>query len=232
VSRLARAPVYGFDRHSAREGAAALAYQNRIPVPRQMHAVERTRQLFAGALDYPRPTGTGDYGVRAQMPATGGDRERSLLFFHGTARAEKLWPQEHWVALARLAGDSGYRVWLPWGSDAEHRRADAIAAAADNAHVLPKLDLLGLASLLLEVQGSVAVDTGLGHLAAALDVPSVSLYGPTSIELIGSYGANQCHALSPLAGQPGTSPEAMMAAIQPDAVWQALAPVLPEAPLR
>ena len=51
VSRLARAPVYGFDRHSAREGAAALAYQNRIPVPRQMHAVERTRQLFAGALD-------------------------------------------------------------------------------------------------------------------------------------------------------------------------------------
>ena len=161
------------------------------------------------------------------MPATGSDRERSLLFFHGTARPEKLWPQDHWVALARLAGAQGYRVWLPWGSGAEHQRAEAIAAAADNAQALPKLDLLGLASLLLQVQGSVAVDTGLGHLAAALDVPSVSLYGPTSTELIGSYGGNQTHLVSPLAGETGAEPEAMMAAIEPVAVWQALESMLP-----
>ena len=227
VARMARAPVYGFDRHSARESAVALAYRYKIPVPRQLHAVERTRQLFARVLDYPLPTGTGDYGVRAQMPVVGGDREPSLLFFHGTARPEKLWPEDHWVALARQAGSHGYHVWLPWGSDAEHRRAEAIAAAVDNAQALPKLDLLGLASLLLEVQGSVAVDTGLGHLAAALDVPSVSLYGPTSTELIGSYGGNQVHLVSPLAREAGATPEAMMAAIAPETVWQALEPLVP-----
>ncbi len=227
VARLARAPVYGFDRSSAREGAAAFAYQHRIAVPRQMHAVERTRQLFARALDYPLPSSTGDYGVRAGMPASAASQERSLLFFHGTARAEKLWPQEHWVALARRAGEAGYRVWLPWGSDAEHQRADAIAAAAENAQVLPRLDLLGLASLLLEVSGTVAVDTGLGHLAAALDVPSVSLYGPTSTELIGSYGGNQVHLVSSLAAQADADAAAMMAAIEPDAVWESLAGLLP-----
>jgi heptosyltransferase-1 len=232
VSRLARAPVYGFDRHSAREGVAALGYQHRIAVPRQMHAVERSRQLFARALDYHLPTGAGDYGVRAQMPATGGDHERSLLFFHGTARAEKLWPQDHWITLARLADEAGYRVWLPWGSDAEHRRAEAIAAAVESAQVLPRLDLLGLASLLLEVQGAVAVDTGLGHLAAALDVPAVSLYGPTQTALIGSYGGNQSHVVSPLADDPQAEPGAMMAAIEPAAVWQALASLLPVDPPR
>ena len=103
----------------------------------------------------------------------------------------------------------------------------ACAAAVESAQVLPKLDLLGLASLLLEVRGSVAVDTGLGHLAAALDVPSVSLYGPTSTELIGSYGGNQVHLVSPVADQTGIEADAMMAAIEPDAVWKALAEILP-----
>jgi len=37
------------------------------------------------------------------------------------------------------------------------------------------------------------VDTGLGHLAAALAVPTLSLYGPTSPTLIGAYGPNQFH---------------------------------------
>jgi len=227
VARLASAPVYGFDRNSAREGAAALAYQHKIPVPREMHAVERTRRLFAEAMGYPIPEAIGDYGVRARMPVSAGKQDKSLLFFHGSARGEKLWPQSHWIDLAQQAAQSGYRVWLPWGSDAEHHRAQEIAAAVESAQALPKLDLLGLASLLLEVNGSVAVDTGLGHLAAALDVPSVSLYGPTSVALIGSYGGNQTQLVSPLACDNSVEPAEMMAAIEPEAVWEALQSLLP-----
>ena len=78
------------------------------------------------------------------------------------------------------------------------------------------------------MSGAVAVDTGLGHLAAALDVPSVSLYGPTSTELIGSYGGNQVHLVSSLAAQADADAGAMMAAIEPDAVWESLAGLLPE----
>ncbi len=37
-------------------------------------------------------------------------------------------------------------------------------------------------------QGVISVDTGLGHLAAALGVPALSIYGPTDIELIGTRG--------------------------------------------
>jgi heptosyltransferase-1 len=48
----------------------------------------------------------------------------------------------------------------------------------------------------------VAVDTGLGHLAAALDVPSISLYGPTLPGRVGAYGRSQIHlcATGPNAG--------------------------------
>jgi heptosyltransferase-1 len=42
----------------------------------------------------------------------------------------------------------------------------------------------------------VAVDTGLGHLAAALDVPTISLFGPTNPGLTGAYGKAQIHLAS------------------------------------
>lgn len=227
VTRLVPAPRYGFDRQSAREPLASRAYHHPVAVPRDLHAVERIRLLFAAALDYPLPDARGDYGVRANLKAAVETAQRSLLFFHGTARAEKLWPQERWVELANLAGDAGYKVWLPWGSAEERARAELIAAAAPAAEVLPKLNLLSLAGLLLEVDGAVAVDTGLGHLAAALDVPTVSLYGPTRVDLIGAYGANQSHVQSPVNDAETADPEAMMRSIEAPAVWAALTPLLP-----
>jgi heptosyltransferase-1 len=44
--------------------------------------------------------------------------------------------------------------------------------------------------------GVVCCDTGLGHLAAALDLPSVSFYGPTDAKLIGTLGLNQKHIIA------------------------------------
>jgi heptosyltransferase-1 len=194
-----------------------------------MHAVERTRLLFARALNYPLPITKGDYGVRARLDVDD-KRPAGLLFFHGTARAEKLWPEDHWLELAALAAGAGYKVWLPWGNQAEQERAQRIATAADNAEVLPGLSLAGLAGLLLEVDGAVAVDTGLGHLSAALDVPTVSLYGPTRVELIGAYGANQVHIQSPLGEGDTTDPALMMSSIDAPSVWCALQSILPPGP--
>ena len=79
-----------------------------------------------------------------------------------------------------------------------------------------------LFALLQRVNGAVAVDTGLGHLAAALAVPTISLYGPTSTRLVGAYGRNQVHLQSPLAGIDNTDPAARMQAITPAATWRAL----------
>jgi heptosyltransferase-1 len=47
--------------------------------------------------------------------------------------------------------------------------------------------------VLAQAQACVAVDTGLGHLAAAFDVPTLSLYGPTNPGLSGAYGKSQVH---------------------------------------
>ncbi|MGL5739865.1 MAG: glycosyltransferase family 9 protein, partial [Plesiomonas shigelloides] len=43
----------------------------------------------------------------------------------------------------------------------------------------------------------ISVDTGLSHLTAALDIPNITLYGPTDPGLIGGYGKGQHVCLSP-----------------------------------
>jgi heptosyltransferase-1 len=216
------APRYGMDRASARERLAALAYDHAIAISRDQHAVERSRRLFALSLQYPTPGGLGDYGVDGAVPAASPELPPGLLFLHGTAQHRKLWPEQHWIALAQLAQAVPYRVWLPWGNSAELERAQRIAAAVGNAEVLPRMSLRDLAALCQRVRGAVAVDTGLGHLAAAFSVPTVSLYGPTSTRLIGAYGRNQVHLQSPLANSDITDPQTLMRAITPAATWQAL----------
>ncbi len=63
--------------------------------------------------------------------------------------------------------------------------------------VLPRLNITGVAGQIAGAQACVAVDTGLGDLAAALDVPCVSLYGPTLPGRVGAYGQGQVHLCAP-----------------------------------
>lgn len=235
VGLMVRAPVAGLDSRSARERLAALTYRHRYPVPRDMHAVERTRQLFAQALQYSLPAETGDYALDIRRFNSTGHRDRQVVFLHGTSRADKCWPVEYWCELCKKVGDQGFAVVLPWGSDEERQRAERIADSSPRALLMPRLNLTGIAAVLSRSVAAVSVDTGLGHLCAALDLPTVALYGPTRPKLVGTYGAHQIHlqatdfvlsnADSARAAQAGITPEGMRTLTAPR-VLAALQPTL------
>lgn len=187
--RLARGPSFGPDRNSAREPMAARFYQHAINLPKQHHAVERTRLLFSRALGYSLPAATGQYGIREGFP--GGIRPRTLFFAHGTTWRDKHWPEAYWIELAGKALEAGFRVELPWGSEAEQARARRIAGNRPGITLLPRSTLAELAARIATSEGVVSVDTGLSHLAAALDRPNVVLFGPTDPGLVGGYGKGQ-----------------------------------------
>lgn len=191
-----KAPVAGLDSDSAREPLASRFYDQRINVPRDQHAVERVRQLFAKALGYPLPSGIGDYGVNQDYLVSEPLTADYLVFLHGTTWVTKHWPELYWRRLAELAVERGMQVKLPWGNDAEKARAQRIADGLEGVQVLPRLPLAGMANILAGARACVAVDTGLGHLAAALDVPTISLYGPTNPGWSGAYGRSQVHLAS------------------------------------
>jgi heptosyltransferase-1 len=109
-----------------------------------------------------------------------------VVFLHGTTWDTKHWPEAYWRELAERMG-LGVGVKLPWGNPAEKARAERIAQGL-NAEVLPKLNLAGVARVLAGAQGLRGGGHRPGHLAAALDVPTISLFGPTNPGLTGAYG--------------------------------------------
>ena len=202
ITRLARGNRAGLDRHSIKESAASVFYQQRVAVPKAQHAVQRVRQLFAAVLGYRLQSEKIDYGIAALADHNGPADPASLMLLHGTSWASKHWPEQYWRELAALAHADGFQIKLPWGNQTEHQRALRIANNIPGSVVLDKQSLTGLARHLSRCSGVVAVDTGLGHLAAALNRPAVALYGATNPALSGSFGDHQQHLRSTLACSP------------------------------
>ncbi len=201
ITRLAGVRSVGLSWESAREPLCSLLYRHKVVVSRNQHAVERIRSLFAKALEYNVPPDLGSYGIRPDAgPLSEGFEEychtKQILFNHGTIWESKRWPLVYWQQLLQQVNDSGYRVLLPWGDEIEKQRAELIAGCGPDVTVLPKLTIRELIGIMASVEGVVSGDTGLGHLAVACGVPTVSVLGPTDPGLSGSYGANQRNVVS------------------------------------
>ena len=207
ISRLSKGLTIGLSDSTIKEPMATLFYNKVFSVPRDEHAVQRVRELFSRALNYSlsaEEIAHIDYGLDYErIGLTHKTSSNStLLFLHGTTWQSKHWPVPYWRELALLATARGYSVRLPWGNEAEHVRAQAIAEHIPGVTVLERHNLTGMARQIASADGVVSVDTGLGHLAAALAVPAVSLYGPTNPGLSGTFGQNQLQLSSSIACAP------------------------------
>lgn len=195
---LCRGYRIGLDKQSLTEPLARFAYQRTVNVDLKRHAVFRMRSIFAQALDYTLPTNSiADYGLSKHPFVNNTQKnERYLLFVHGTTWPSKHWTEKHWIRLAVLAVQGGYKIRLPWCNEKERERAERIAVFCKAAQIIPRMNLSGIAHEIANAYAVVSVDSGLGHLAAALKTPSISLYGPTNPNRIGTIGKNQHHILS------------------------------------
>ena len=190
VSRMSRAPAFGFDARSARERFAARFYDVKIRVPRALHAVERNRRLVGEALGYV-PSGVARYGlIRPDAPPEWAPASPYVVMLHAASRASKRWPDDRWIALAKLLEAAGYASVFPGGSPAERAAAERLAQAVPGATAAPSMTLVEAAALLAHARGVAGVDTGLTHLAVALDVPTVGIYCATDPALTGLHGGS------------------------------------------
>ncbi|MHB1291350.1 MAG: lipopolysaccharide heptosyltransferase I [Sulfuricella sp.] len=127
-----------------------------------------------------------------------------LVLLHATSRDDKLWPEADWIALGAYLAGKGIACVLPWGSAAEQQRSRRLAERIPNAVVPPALTLGQAATLLSHSIATVGVDTGLVHLAAALNVPAIAIYCASDPGLTGLYTNGQAVNL----GGTGTPPDA------------------------
>jgi lipopolysaccharide heptosyltransferase I len=203
----------GFDTESARERLAARFCDHRFHVAKNQHAVERNRQLAAAAAG----TVTGlapDYGIRAApLAADWLPKGGYAVLLTATSRTEKEWPEPDWQALGMALIATGLRCVLPAGSPDERKRAARLVSSLGRAVAPPSMTLAELASLLAGAALVVGVDTGLVHLAAALDRPTLALYCGSDPSLTGVHGGSNCINLGGR-GAPPTAHEAVDQALR------------------
>ncbi|MBS1170180.1 MAG: waaC [Burkholderiaceae bacterium] len=161
---------------SGYEGMSRLFHTMSVPVDSRTHAVLRGRLVAAAALGYGVDT-PADFALNLPALQPGWlPAEPYAAFFHGTARDAKKWPQANWTAIGHFLAERGLPILLAWGSDKEKQEAEQLAATLPNARVLPRLPMLEAVLLAGKAALAIGVDTGLTHIAAAYNRPTVELY--------------------------------------------------------
>ncbi len=145
-----------------------------------------------------------------------------VILHPGSGSPRKNWPATHFAVLARRIADELAFCPVAIFGEADDVARRAFAAAAPEVAHLPARTLAGLAAELSTARAFVGNDSGPTHLAAALGVPVVALFGPTDPAVWAPRGS-QVRILS---SAPYPSDLAALAVEQVfDAVVRLLAPI-------
>jgi len=145
-----------------------------VPMERRVHAIRRYRLLAARALGYSIEQVPPRVDWRFAAPSRVG---REVLLAHGTTRLDNEWPEPDWADIGRRLVAAGFRVVLPHVGEREALRVQWLGAAIGaGVELLPQMGLDALVRRMAACAGVIGVDSGLSHLAVALDLCHVQLF--------------------------------------------------------
>jgi heptosyltransferase-1 len=191
LARLSRAPIiYGF--RQPRESIASMFYTREVLVE-GTHIIEQNRSLAEAV------TGTKLGIPRTQFPLEpAADQQCERLLAHlnleqfailnpGAGWGAKRWPPERYGYVSKRLAGLGLRSLVNFGPGEEDLARAVEAASAGNA-IARSSSLTELIALTRRARLFIGGDTGPLHLAAALGIPVVGIYGPTNPARNGPYG--------------------------------------------
>lgn len=187
---------------SGYEPLARYFYNQCVQVPFHCHAVDRSRYVTCSAFNWPLinrpetaqfyPAGHLDAVISKQFTEL---QKPYILFFHSTARAAKRWSSQNWIVLGKDLASQGYQVVLPWGSPAEKVISNELALQIPGAVVPSAFSIEEAFSVIANSALVVGVDTGLTHLSAVLNQPTVEIYCDSPKWKTEGYWSNQIRNL-------------------------------------
>ncbi|GAA9945165.1 lipopolysaccharide heptosyltransferase I [Helicobacter pylori] len=192
ITQMLKAPKkVGFDYASAREGLSALFYSQKVSIAYNESVLKRNFTLLSHALNLPKKEISEGLSSRSKVfsyqdsPKVDAlnlnENKLKILFVLETSKINKTYPIERFKELA-LALEN-FQICLLW--HASEDKATALYGALKNQRdvlLLPKLTLNEVKALLFKMDLIIGGDTGITHLAWALQKPSITLYGNTPME--------------------------------------------------
>ncbi len=192
ITQMLKAPKkVGFDYASAREGLSAFFYSQKVSIAYNESILKRNFTLLFHALNLPKKEISEGLSSRSKVfsyqdslkidELNLNKNKLKILFVLETSKINKTYPIERFKELA-LALEN-FQICLLWHADED--KANALYGALKNQRdvlLLPKLTLNEVKALLFKMDLIIGGDTGITHLAWALQKPSITLYGNTPME--------------------------------------------------
>ncbi|GAA8675497.1 lipopolysaccharide heptosyltransferase I [Helicobacter pylori] len=192
ITQMLKAPKkVGFDYASAREGLSAFFYSQKVSIAYNEPILKRNFTLLSHALNLPKKEISEGLSSRAKVfsyqdspkidALNLNQNKLKILFVLETSKINKTYPTERFKELA-LALEN-FQICLLWHAD-EDKATVLYGALKDqcDALLLPKLTLNEVKALLFKMDLIIGGDTGITHLAWALQKASITLYGNTPME--------------------------------------------------
>ncbi|MDD5401283.1 MAG: lipopolysaccharide heptosyltransferase I [Sulfurimonas sp.] len=179
VARIIGAKIIaGFDKESIREGIASLFYNKKIRIAYDANTIDRNATVICEPLGIKATSEkiiNKEKFLFSSSPVEGLS-EIFNLFVIGSTWESRNYPKEKFVEIAKALKTKTYIVW---GSEEEHKKALWMQEQSEFLHILPRGSLDELKYVISKCSLLIGNDTGPTHMAWGLNVPSITIFGPT-----------------------------------------------------
>ena len=175
--------VSGFDKHSIREPLAALMYNHTTSIAYDANTIDRNIKVICNPLgmtvsstEVIKKSSFLFSQSQIKIP-----NKPYVIFVVGSTWESRNYPKEKFV---QVAESLQMNCLIAWGNDSEKAKAIWMAEQSKFVGVLPKLNLDDLKRVIQNSSLLIGNDTGPTHMAWGLNVPSITLFGPTPINRV------------------------------------------------
>jgi heptosyltransferase-1 len=173
--------------YSAYEPTAQIFYSQSVQVPKQCHAIGRSRYLLSSACQIPlidRTVSPKFYSksiIDDLFQKNISDDQTKLvrpyvLCFHATARDAKKWDLNNWIIVGKYLIAKGFNPVFPWGNAFEKQTSEDLVSQIGGGIVPQAFSVAEYFGIITNAALTIGVDTGLTHLSAVLNQPTIEIY--------------------------------------------------------
>jgi heptosyltransferase-1 len=185
VSRIISKNTHGFDKESTRESLASFFYKTTSSIAYDENIIRRNCFVVSDALNFEIDDNMllnkqKVFSNTKYFPHTTNNKKNIAIVF-GASWKSKKYPKENIVKLCNLLKEN---FLIIWGSETEKEEALWICKHSKFATLAPKLELIDLVGYIESCDLLIGNDTGPTHMAWAQNIPSITLFGPTTTRMI------------------------------------------------
>ena len=176
--RVVGSTIIGFDKESIRESIASWFYDDTVNIGYDKNVIDRNIKVLCEAI-----------GVKIKKDdilnknpflytknLEKNNQEKNIIFVVGASKINKIYPKEKFLELAQRLNEN---IEVVWGNDDEYQTALWLSQQSDLINIAPKGNLDDLKFKIQNSKLVIGGDTGPTHMAWALNIPSITIFGNT-----------------------------------------------------